>query len=131
MHRRIALRPQCFLDVPLGAVVGMGESGGITSLAARVCRRVGVVCFIAAFEKRDFGPPSARPLPALANQTRSAGETKVNPTDNLRYVWIPPDQFMMGCSPDDSLCGDDEKPAREVRPVAGLDRLNGGDTTRL
>jgi hypothetical protein len=120
MHRRIALRPQCFLDVPLGAVVGMGESG-----------RVGVVCFIAAFEKRDFGAPSARPLPALANQTRSAGETKVNPTDNLRYVWSPPDQFMMGCSPDDSLCGDDEKPAREVRPVAGLDRLNGGDTTRL
>ncbi len=39
---------------------------------------------------------------------------KVNPKDNLRYVWIPPGKFMMGCSPGDSECYDKEKPSHEV-----------------
>ena len=62
-------------------------------------------------------PPASGPSrsPAGATQTYSAGETKVNPKDNLRYVWIPAGQFMMDCSPGDSQCYDDEKPAHEVR----------------
>jgi len=34
-----------------------------------------------------------------------------NPKDGLRYVWVPPGTFIMGCSPGDTECADDEKPA--------------------
>ncbi len=40
--------------------------------------------------------------------------TRVNPKDGLTYVRIPAGRFMMGCSPGDSECYDDEKPPREV-----------------
>jgi len=43
-----------------------------------------------------------------------ADKTEVNPTDGLTYVWIPPGTFTMGCSPGDSECDRDEKPARQV-----------------
>jgi hypothetical protein len=33
-----------------------------------------------------------------------------NPHDGLKYVWIPPGTFMMGCSAGDSECDADEKP---------------------
>jgi formylglycine-generating enzyme required for sulfatase activity len=38
----------------------------------------------------------------------------VNQKDGLTYVWIPPGKFMMGCSPGDNACKDDEKPPHEV-----------------
>jgi formylglycine-generating enzyme required for sulfatase activity len=46
--------------------------------------------------------------------------TKVNPKDGLAYVWIPPGKFMMGCSPGDNECDDDETPAREVTIQKGF-----------
>ena len=39
------------------------------------------------------------------------GTVKVNPKDGLKYVWIPPGTFMMGCSPGDR-CRADEIPHR-------------------
>ena len=45
---------------------------------------------------------------------------RVNPTDGLRYVWIPPGTFMMGCSPEDADCFGDEKPAHPVTITKGL-----------
>ena len=36
------------------------------------------------------------------------GTVKVNPDDGLDYVWIPPGEFPMGCSPGDRECDDDE-----------------------
>ena len=50
----------------------------------------------------------------------AAGAIKVNPKDNLRYVWIPAGKFMMGCSPDDSECDGDEKPLHEVNISGGF-----------
>jgi formylglycine-generating enzyme len=49
-----------------------------------------------------------------------AGEVRINPKDNLRYVWIPPGKFMLGCSPGDSECCDDEKPAHQVNISRGF-----------
>ena len=49
-----------------------------------------------------------------------APETTVNPKDGLTYVWIPPGRFMMGCSPGDTECFDDEKPARSVEIPSGF-----------
>jgi len=42
------------------------------------------------------------------------GDFKVNPRDGLKYMWIPPGTFMMGCSPGDNQCYADEEPAHEV-----------------
>ncbi len=47
-------------------------------------------------------------LPDKAEESKV--DAKVNPKDGLKYVWIPPGTFMMGCSPGDSECGNDEKP---------------------
>jgi formylglycine-generating enzyme required for sulfatase activity len=51
---------------------------------------------------------------AGAPQPASAGQTEVNPTDGLTYIWIPPGTFQMGCSPGDTECDRDEKPAHQV-----------------
>ncbi len=44
---------------------------------------------------------------------------KFNPKDGLKYVWIPPGSFQMGCSPGDSECSDDEKPPHQVSITKG------------
>jgi formylglycine-generating enzyme required for sulfatase activity/uncharacterized caspase-like protein len=49
-----------------------------------------------------------------------AGDLTVNPKDGLKYVWIPPGTFAMGCSPGDSECGTDEKPAPRVTITKGF-----------
>ena len=51
---------------------------------------------------------------------RTPGETKVNSRDGLKYVWIPPGTFQMGCSPGDSECEDSEKPPHQVTITKGL-----------
>ena len=42
------------------------------------------------------------------------GEVRVNPNDGLKYVWIPPGTFTIGCSPGDKECYDFEKPPHQV-----------------
>jgi formylglycine-generating enzyme required for sulfatase activity len=46
--------------------------------------------------------------------------TKVNEKDGLTYVWIPPGTFMMGCSPGDTECDDNERPAHQVTITQGF-----------
>jgi formylglycine-generating enzyme required for sulfatase activity/ribosomal protein L12E/L44/L45/RPP1/RPP2 len=43
-----------------------------------------------------------------------AEAVQVNPQDGLKYVWIAPGTFSMGCSPGDADCADSEKPAHPV-----------------
>jgi formylglycine-generating enzyme required for sulfatase activity len=52
--------------------------------------------------------------------TEQERHTKVNPTDGLTYVWIPPGTFKMGCSPGDSECEANEKPAHRVTITKGF-----------
>src|SRR6202161_3012897 len=52
--------------------------------------------------------------------TPAAGALKENPKDGLKYVWIPPGTFMMGCSPGDSECSRDEKPSHQVTITRGF-----------
>lgn len=54
-----------------------------------------------------------KPLPV-------AGSLRENPKDGLKYVWIPPGRFEMGCSPGDSECGAEEKPAHQVTLTKGF-----------
>jgi len=55
-----------------------------------------------------------------AKAGESRGEVRVNPNDGLKYVWIPPGRFQMGCSPGDSKCGPDEKPSHQVTIAKGF-----------
>ena len=48
------------------------------------------------------------------------GETRINAKDGLTYVWIPAGSFRMGCSPGDTECDDDEKPAHAEQIVNGF-----------
>ncbi len=58
--------------------------------------------------------------PALAVRLEvSPGDTEVNVKDGLKYVWIPPGTFQMGCSSGDGECSSDEKPARTVTLTKG------------
>ncbi len=57
---------------------------------------------------------------ALGNAPPSPGEVRENPKDGLKYVWIPPGRFMMGCSPGDNECDADEKPAHRVTISKGF-----------
>ncbi len=45
---------------------------------------------------------------------------KENPKDGLNYVWIPAGTFLMGCSPGDRECKEDEKPSHRVTISAGF-----------
>ncbi|MFI5101961.1 MAG: formylglycine-generating enzyme family protein [Terriglobales bacterium] len=67
----------------------------------------------------------AAPMPQGQSQLQPAqaatqAATKTNPKDGLIYVWIPPGKFMMGCSPGDGACDEDEKPAHEVIVTKGF-----------
>jgi len=51
----------------------------------------------------------------------SPGQVRRNSIDGLEYVWIPPGNFMMGCSPkSDSLCNDDADPPHDVKISKGF-----------
>jgi len=61
---------------------------------------------------------------AVAGRAQTAGPEGpiTNPRDGLKYVWIPPGAFMMGCSPDDNECDpeNDEKPSHPVTISKGF-----------
>ena len=50
----------------------------------------------------------------------TATAVRENPKDGLKYVWIPPGAFMMGCSPGDTECADDEKPSHRITISKGF-----------
>jgi formylglycine-generating enzyme required for sulfatase activity len=57
---------------------------------------------------------------AAANEGPTTVIVRENPKDGLNYVWIPPGTFMMGCSPGDRECKEDEKPSHQVTISAGF-----------
>jgi formylglycine-generating enzyme required for sulfatase activity len=48
------------------------------------------------------------------------GDVRENPRDGLKYVWIQPGSFKMGCSRGDKECLDDEKPSHQVTISKGF-----------
>ncbi len=66
--------------------------------------------------------PAQTPVPVAnpAHAPPSNLKTKVNADDGLTYVFIPPGTFQMGCSPNDSECGNGEKPVHSVTISAGF-----------
>jgi formylglycine-generating enzyme required for sulfatase activity len=56
----------------------------------------------------------------LADLVPAQGQVRENPKDGLKYVWIPPGSYMMGCSPGDDECFEDEKPSHGVTISKGF-----------
>jgi formylglycine-generating enzyme required for sulfatase activity len=56
----------------------------------------------------------------LEDADPAPGTVRENPKDGLKYVWIPPGTFQMGCSPGDSECQNIEKPSHRVTISKGL-----------
>jgi formylglycine-generating enzyme required for sulfatase activity len=50
----------------------------------------------------------------------SPGPVRENPKDGLKYVWIPPGTFMMGCSLHDTECYASEDPPHQVTITKGF-----------
>ncbi len=75
--------------------------------------------------KPQFGPAGAVETANLPRVLLSSSPTLTTGTlrdgkDGLKYVWIAPDKFTMGCSPNDSDCADDENPAHQVTLSKGF-----------
>jgi formylglycine-generating enzyme required for sulfatase activity len=66
--------------------------------------------------------PEVTPNPAgpPAGENPVPGTLKTNPKDGLKYVWIAPGALMMGCSPGDSECAANEKPAHRMTITKGF-----------
>lgn len=56
----------------------------------------------------------------LRNAPPAPGEARENPKDGLKYVWIPPGTFVMGCSPGDGQCSSSEQPPHTVTITRGF-----------
>jgi formylglycine-generating enzyme required for sulfatase activity len=64
-------------------------------------------------------------MKAFQKTSAQRGDTKTNAAktntkDGLRYLWIPPGAFTLGCSPGDGECYGDEKPAHRVTLTKGF-----------
>jgi formylglycine-generating enzyme required for sulfatase activity len=80
--------------------------------------------------KRDYEQPvkvtvgeTSSVQAALADVEKpklAGGTVRENPKDRLKYAWIPPGTFMMGCSPGDNECLPEEKPAHQVTITKGF-----------
>lgn len=71
------------------------------------------------------GPMKAAPATqakagATATAGTKAGEVRVNPIDQQRYVWIPPGRYQAGCSTGDQECYEDEYPRRNITLTKGF-----------
>jgi formylglycine-generating enzyme required for sulfatase activity len=75
---------------------------------------------IAALGKKDFSQTvnvssgKETGVEAALLNLPNPGEVRENSKDGLKYVWIPPGMFMMGCSPGDNECESDEKPLHQI-----------------
>ena len=80
-----------------------------------------VVAGVWYFSHRKTQPSQmAKENAKVGEAVLTAGTVRENPKDGLKYVWIPPGTFMMGCSPGDNECRDDEKPAHQVTITKGF-----------
>ena len=88
----------------------------------RVAVAAGEVATIPAKLADIESPPPSAPVeaPRRAVSAPVVGTLRENPKDGLKYAWIPPGTFMMGCSPGDTECGAEEKPAHQVTITKGF-----------
>ena len=72
------------------------------------------------FLAMGFGAVNLRAQEDGQPSNPTKGTIRVNLKDGLKYVWIPAGTFTMGCSPGDSQCYPNEKPAHRVTITKGF-----------
>lgn len=109
-------------DIPPKRVETLARERGIdfpiTSETETELRQAGATDALLA-TLRQLAPKPAAPVIPPPEQIETA-TVRLNPKDGLKYVWIPPGSFMMGCSQDDNECSGDEKPAHQVTITKGF-----------
>ena len=116
---------ELLVETSAGAVVyldgeSQGQADGKGVLDLRV--RLGAHTIKISQEGRQDFEQSITVRPGETNRLEAnlresgmmAGTARENPRDGMRYRWIPPGRFTMGCSPNDNNCLADEKPPHEV-----------------
>jgi formylglycine-generating enzyme required for sulfatase activity len=111
------------------------QSRGVARCATHMCifRFISNIVFVCGL---SISTPGAKPLehPAVAErppsrltsnqrillvtapeaEARPAGTVRTNPNDGQKYVWIPPGEFEIGCSPSDNECKGGERGRHSV-----------------
>ena len=54
------------------------------------------------------------PVTEAGAKSWPAGTVRMNPMDGQEYVWIPPGEFEIGCSPGDNECKGSERGRQSV-----------------
>jgi formylglycine-generating enzyme required for sulfatase activity len=119
LSQRLIVAGLCLLALVLG-------SGLLTEIWPSAC-------LVSSAQGQDAGGTAFKPNKPLALQRATSiearqegvevpqpGTVRVNPIDKLKYVWIPAGTFMMGCSPGDRECHDNEKPAHQIMIKKGF-----------
>ena len=68
----------------------------------------------------DLPQEAAEPGSRQEGTDSAKGPVRQNPKDGLKYVWIAPGTFMMGCSPGDDGCWKGETPSHRVTITRGF-----------
>jgi formylglycine-generating enzyme required for sulfatase activity len=102
--------------------IGFAWSASVRTRLSRAGATPAVLSAVQSNAEKPVRPPAipaAKPVVPTPEKP-AVGARKVNSRDGLTYVWIPPGTFRMGCSPVDSECYDDEKPAHQVTITKGF-----------
>ena len=84
---------------------------GLAFVATAVLLAAGLAWFVLG---RGQQATEAKAVPAISIKTQ------VNPADGLTYVYVPAGKFVMGCSPGDNECDNDEKPSHPEQIATGF-----------
>lgn len=97
-----------------------GEHAWLASLVPWSASSARFVAFFAASIAVPLAIAQAPALSPVSATGPAARPAKVNPKDGLTYLLIPPGRFIMGCSPGDEECFDEEKRSHEVTLTSGF-----------
>jgi formylglycine-generating enzyme required for sulfatase activity len=92
----------------------------ITPKVESELRRAGATAELLATLREVAPKPPAAQIETPRRVVSAPAAGTVGAKDGLRYAWIPAGTFMMGCSPGDTQCDDDEKPAHQVTIARGF-----------
>jgi formylglycine-generating enzyme required for sulfatase activity len=75
---------------------------------------------VALIDAERPSPPAPIETPHPRVSAPRAGPARENAKDGLKYVWVDPGTFTMGCSAGDNECLESEKPAHQVTISRGF-----------
>jgi formylglycine-generating enzyme required for sulfatase activity len=93
------------------------------TIRRRVKRRFLVFACVAVSAAIPSGLLAFQPASQQSKESAAGpklGDSRVNPEDGLRYMWIPPGNVTVGCSQGDNQCFEDEVPSRKVTLTRGF-----------